>query len=59
MSAKQQKRPHVIIFNCVEITRNYRRIVKRKYGQYSHISAFFGKIGPFSNFQFQEKIISK
>ena len=30
MSAKQQKRPHVNSFSCIEMARHYKRVVKRK-----------------------------
>ena len=47
MSAKQQKRLHIIISICIEMTRHYKRIGKRK-RQYLHLSAF-RRIGPFLN----------
>ena len=43
MSAKQRKRPHIIIFICMKMTRHFKLIVKRK-RQYLHWSAFFVKL---------------
>ena len=59
MLAKRHKISHVNIFILLEIARHQRRVVKRKHGQYSHRSAFFGKIGPFFKFSIQERIMSK
>ena len=56
MSAKQQRKPHIIIFICIKMTRHYKRVVK-KTRSISILDCIFRRIGPFSNFHFQEKKI--
>ena len=57
--AKQQKRPHINIFICIEMEKHYRRVVNRKHGQYSHWGAFFVKLVLFQMFIFKKKIMNK